>query len=394
MKAFREVWFAFVAIASVALSFVALACGPSGLAALPQVEARPELEGRVGRSGEAFPGAEVVLHRVSISVAGEIDTVRADPQGLFRFALPSVPREDQEGDIYFAAVRHQGILYFGRAISQAIQLDSLYSIETYDTLTAPVAGAPLAVAVRYVIAEQGPTGWQITDLFELSNESDRTLVAAPDGGITWQHPLPASARDATVGGGDVSPDAAHVVEGRLELTGPIPPGQRQFVLRYEVDALDGMRIPLSAGTETVEFLVREPAPLLEVEGLPGVETVEMQPGVTFRRYAGDAPASGEVRLRAGEPPAELPVRELSVVLALLLAGAGVFAVYRAGDRGSQAIPASAPDQPLGVEDARRMVVLEVARIDVRLEDPSLAEEERAQLSARRAELVARLSARA
>ena len=89
------------------------------------------------------------------------------------------------------------------------------------------------------------------------------------------------------------------VDGILALTGPIPPGQRQFVLRYEVDVLDGLDIPLSSGTRTVEFLVREPAPLLEIEGLPGVETVEMQPGVTFRRYAGDAPASGLIRLRAG-----------------------------------------------------------------------------------------------
>jgi hypothetical protein len=372
---------------------VALGCVPGGLAALPQVEARPELQGRVSRSGEVFPGAEVVLHRVSITVAGEIDTVRADPQGLFRFQLPSVPREDQEGDIYFAAVRHEGILYFGRAISQAIQLDSLYSIETFDTLTAPLGGAPIPVAVRYVIAEQGPTGWQITDLFELSNEGNRTLVAAPEGGITWQHPLPASARGATVGGGDVSPDAATVLDGRLELTGPIPPGQRQFVLRYEVDALDGLDIPLAAGTGTVEFLVREPAPLLDIEGLPGVETVEMQPGVTFRRYAGDAPASGVVRLRAGEPPAELPVKELSVVLALLLAGVGVFAVYRAGDRDPAIAPAPGPQVPLGVEDARRMLVLEVARIDVRLGDPSLLDDDRSRLAARRAELVAQLSAR-
>lgn len=390
MRGWSGPWW--IGLAWIGLGWVGLG-SPSALAALPQVEARPELEGQVSRGGEAFPGAEVVLHRVSISTAGEIDTVRADPQGLFRFELPSVPRDDQEGDIYFAAVRHQGILYFGRAINQAILLDSLYSIETYDTLTAPVGGAPLTVQVRYVIAEQGPTGWQITDLFELSNDGDRTLVAAPDGGITWRHPLPANARDATVGGGDVSPDAANVIDGHLELTGPIPPGQRQFVLRYEVDALDGMAIPLSAGTATVEFLVREPAPLLEVEGLPGVETVEMQPGVSFRRYAGESPPSGEVRLRVGEPPAELPVRELSVALALLLAAAGLFAVYRAGGRGGEAVAAGASDVPLDVDDARRLVILEVARIDVKLDDPSLDDDEKATLAARRAELVARLSAR-
>lgn len=366
---------------------------PASLWALPQVEAQPELQGRVNRSGEAFPGAEVVLHRVSVSVAGEIDTVRADPQGLFRFALPSVPREDQEGDIYFASVRHEGILYFGRAVSQAVQLDSVYTIETYDTLTAPPAGAPIPVAVRYVIAEQSPTGWQVTDLFELSNEGDRTFVAAPGGGITWSHALPPGARDAAVGGGDVSPDAASVLDGRLELTGPIPPGQRQFVLRYELSALDGLEVPLSAGTGTVEFLVREPAPLLDIEGLPGIETVEMQPGVTFRRYAGDAPASGVLRLRAGEPPRELPVKQVSVVLALLLAAAGVFAVYRAGDRSPTPVVGPVPGGAAPSGEARQLALLEVARIDLRMGDPSLADDERAALAARRAELVAQLSDR-
>lgn len=377
------------------LALVGLSVLPVQAAALPQVEAQPELDGRVTLAGEGFPGAEVVLHRVSITESGEIDTVQTSVDGLFRFDLPSVPRSDEAGDVYFAAVRHQGILYFGRAVSQAIQLDSLYLIETFDTLTAPLAGVPLPVAVRYVIAEPGPTGWRITDLFEIANDANRTYVAAPEG-LTWQHPLPAVARQATIGGGDVSPDAADVQDGVLRLSGPIPPGQRQFVLRYEVDELAGLEIPVVAGTVAVEFLVREPAPLLDIEGIPGVETVEMQPGVTFRRYAGDAPASGVMRLVAGEPPTELPVKEVSVALALLLTAAGLFAVYRAGGRtdGPRAEFAPAGGSPMSDEtpaDRRSRLLLEVARIDERLERPDLSAGERATLAARRVELVTLLS---
>lgn len=370
-----------------ALVFAGLVIGAGGAPA--QEEARPVLDGAVTRSGEPFPGAEVILHRVSAVEAGEIDTVSAGPGGEFRFALPSVPREDQDGDIYFASVRHEGIVYFGRAVSRAVQLDSVYAIEAYDTLTAPVAGVPMPVSTRYVIAEEGPDGWSLTDLFEISHEGDRTYVPAPDG-ATWRHPLPAGLRDPQVGGGDVSPDAARVENGEVVLSGPISPGVRQFVIRYQVDALDGLEIPLAVGTRTVELLVREPAPNMEVEGLPGVETIEMQPGMTFRRYAGEAPAAGRLRITAAPPPARLPVEWVAVILALLLAVAGLWAV---GRRGGGAAPAAEPlpGDPVGADEARDRLLLEVARIDQRLDAGDVDGEERVRLTARRAELVALLS---
>jgi hypothetical protein len=364
------------------------------LAAAPlaaQQEARPELRGEVTRGGDILPDAEVVLHRVSATQAGEIDTVQADPAGRFLFALPTVPREDQEGDVYFASVRHDGILYFGPAVSRAIQLDSEYRIRTYDTVVAPPDGARLPLGVRYIIAEDGPDGWQITDLFEIAHEGDQTWVAAPEG-ITWSHPLPAAARDPQVGGGDLSPDAAVVEDGFLRLSGPISPGARQFVLRYRVDDLDGLDVPLAPGTRIAELLVREPAPDLEVEGLPGVETVEMQPGMTFRRYAAEPPEGDRIRVALGDPPARMPVEWLAVGLGLLLAVAGLYAVGKGGGAPAP-VPAAggAPDAPpFDPIDARNRILLEIARIDQRLEGDELGPEERARLTAERADRVARL----
>ena len=89
----------------------------------------------------------------------------------------------------------------------------------------------------------------------------------------------------------------------------------------------------------------------------------------------------------------MPVKGLSVALGLLLAGAGLFAVYRAGGGTPTSAGVREPELPVGVEDARRMVVLEIARIDLRLEDASLAEDDRTELDARRAELVSKLSDR-
>jgi hypothetical protein len=355
----------------------------------PATPGAARLEGQVVRVGEPLAGVPVVLHRIARDQAGEIDTVAAGPRGDFRFSLPSVPTPEAEGDVYFASVRYQGILYFGAAVSRPEQLDSLYAIEVFDTTEAPPEGAALPVAVRYLVAEPaGPdgAGWRVTDLFEVANEGDRTLVAASDSGVTWAHPLPSGIAQIQVGGGDLSPDAARTVDGRLELSGPIPPGQRQFILRYEVPDLAAFEVPLAAGTREVEMLLAEPSPAEEVVGLSAVETIEVQPGLSFRRYTGQFEQGGVLRLVLTEPPGEWPLRQLVVVLGLLLAVVGLWAALRTSaspggsPAGGESVGTSAPSmpgaagssgsaEPAGESrmDRRRLLLLEIARIDEALE---------------------------
>lgn len=378
---------------------VALGLAPSALAG--QVLAEPRLSGEVVRVGEPLPGVDVVLHRVSMDQAGQIDTVAAGSRGDFSFDLPSVPTSADEGDVYFASVRHDGVMYFGPAISRAIQLDSLYRVQVYDTVTAHAGGAQLPLAVRYIVAEQGPEGWRITDLFEVLNEAQQTFVAAPEG-ITFQHPLPQGIQNVQVGGGDLSTQAASTEGGVLRLSGPIPPGQRQFVLRYTVPELNGFVVPVRTSTREVEFLVSEPAPDMEVSGLDAVESVSMSPEVSFRRYAGPGPASGQIGVTMLAEPEELPLRGLVVGLAFLLAAAGVWAVMR-GQGGPERAPAGGPagvppgggaaasagPGPVFV-DERRKLMLEVAAIDDRLESGEAQGREAARLREKRATLVTRI----
>ena len=52
-----------------------------------QVEAVPVIQGEV-RVGEVpLPGAMVVLHQVSSELSGEVDSVRAGPEGTFRLSV-------------------------------------------------------------------------------------------------------------------------------------------------------------------------------------------------------------------------------------------------------------------------------------------------------------------
>lgn len=365
-----------------------------GLAASPrlvqaQEEVVPELIGQVSRGVEPFSGVTVVLHRVSPTEAGEIETALSDSTGEFRFVLPAVPREE-DGVVFFASVEHQGITYFGQPIARAVQLDSLYLVEAYDTLVVQPGGAPIPVGTRYIVASEEAVGWTLTDLFELNHQGVQTFVAT-DGGVTWRHPLPEGARNAEAGGGDLAPEATQVVDGEVVLTGPISPGLRQFVLRYQVDALDGLEIPVAPGTGVVEFLLREPAPDMEIEGLLPISAIDMQ-GVVFRRYAGEGPASGSVRLGLAEPELRLPVEWIAVGLSFVLALAGLVAWGRRPAGRTPAVAGSRRPEPDAV-DLRNTLLLEVARLDRTLDDETLTPEERTRLETRREELTARLARR-
>lgn len=361
-----------------------------------QVEARPELNGRVLLGDSAVAGTMVVLHRVSADSAGELDSLKSGPDGTFRFRLPSVPDPSGAGDIYFASVRHAGVLYFGPALTRAIQLDSVYTIQAYDTMSVAPSGATLPVGVRYLIFDPGADGsWQVTDLFEIENQENRTLVAR-DSGATWSHPLPPSAHSVELGGGD--PSGPRVVGSVLSVGSPISPGTRQFVVRYTVASLDSLRIPVAAATSEIELLVREPAPSLDIAGLTGVESVEMEPGVTYRRYGGSLPADTAIVLTLGKGPTQIPMEWLAVLLALLLAGAALYALQRnraSAPTGSVAGPSRAAPPGAGqaaapVADTRQRLILEVAKVDQSLASQGLSPREARRLEARRADLMARL----
>ncbi len=366
-----------------ATGWVLVACFIMGGAAHAQEIATPELRGEVSLGdGTPVPGATVVLHRVDAIEAGELDSVQASVAGAFRFDLPTVPDPGGRGEVYFASVRHQGVLYFGPPVSAAIQLDSTYLIQVYDTAVAPIRGAPLPITVRYILAEPQDDGWQVTDLIQLDVQGDRTWVAA-DSGISWSYPLPQGLRDLQVGGGDVPPATVQLREGVLEVTAPLPPGARQLVIRYALDSLT-VDIPLPGGVEEMDFLVRDPGPRVEVLGLVPAESVEMEPGVRYRRFAGVAVPDTVLRVTELPPEFQLPLRWLAVLLALLLAGVGLYAVRR---------PTGAhPPRPRRAEPAppsRDDLVREVARLDLTLEGMPDGSERR-RLEGRRETLLAEL----
>lgn len=294
---------------------------------------------RVGT--ETADSGTVVVHRVGPAFAGEMDSVAVAPDGTFELRLPGV---DEEGtEVFFASIRYDGVLYFGSAIHDPAGVDSVYAIQAYPALEVP-AGTRLPVRVRNLFIEASDSGWTVTDLFELANTGTSTLVA-PDGGASWSHRLPPGATDFRVGQSDLPPDDTRLVDGSLVTGAPIPPGESVYLVQYRVPE-EGITIPNDSPTESVELLVREPAPDVSVSGLAHLDPVEVD-GQTYRRFAATdlSPTVLEVVPGRRAEPREL-IPWLGVALALLLALAGgLLALRNQGPR------------------ARGDVLVQVARLD-------------------------------
>jgi hypothetical protein len=349
---------------------------------LGQEEVTPILRGQVRVGDSPLSSGMVVLHQVSAEDRGEIDSVRVAPDGTFQIRLPHLPDHTAVPEVFFASVRYEDLLYFGEAITEAVQLDSLYLIQAYDTVSVPQGGADLPVSTRNLFLETGPDGWTATDVFMVQHDGDRTLYS-PDEEVVWKYPLPEGIQDFQVGQGDVAPDAVRFLNGQLEVFSPIPPGERYLMVRYLIPGRD-FDLPLPGRTDRLEVLVREPAPAGELPPLQPASPVQMDAGTAFRRYVGDTLSNTEIHAQFAAEPWSLPAEWLGLALLGFLAAAGVMAFRRTGLSPS---PASSGGD--GV--SRDQLLVAVAKLDEEfqaLHDPD--EERRASYRAERNALLAQI----
>lgn len=347
-------------------------------AALSAQEARPQLEGRAFLGDSVMARGTVVLHHLARGTQGELDSLELGEDGSFRFALPNLP-DPALNDIFFASVRHDGVLYFGPMITREAQLDSAYEVHAYDTLLAPSEGLPVALQSRSIFFEPDSAEWRVTDLFELRNDEARTIVARP-GGYVWRHPMPDGVREVEAGEGELAADAAQFLNGEIVARAALPPGGRLFVVRYRVDS-PLLSLPVQPGTERLDVLVREPAPPIAIDGLDMMERQEFEEGSTYLRFAGanlPGPTVTIVETAEARPP---PVQWAAVLLALVLTGAGLVALRSAPRRVAVVSP---------VGDDRAALLHAVAQLDVEFERGDGSEAERQAYQQRRAELIRRI----
>ena len=321
--------------------------GATGAATSEQATAT--LRGRVTLGDGGVGTAMVTLHEVALGGGSEIDSVVAEEDGSFAFELPGVP-DPESGTVFFASTLYEDILYFGVPVNSLIQLDSTYVIRVYETEPAPPGGANLPVSVRNLFLQDMGTGWSVVDLIQIRNDGFRTLIPA-NGEPVWSYPLLGGAQDFEVGESDLAEDAVRFADGRMYITAPVPPGERLYAVRYTVPGHQFVA-PLPGLTETMELLVLEPSPPTAVTGLQPLPPVEVEEGVTYRRYAAGDIVDDAVGLLMGEEAEGLPLEWMAVILTVILAWLGLYAVYRD--------PARATTSAAG---ERRRLLREVAVLD-------------------------------
>jgi len=231
----------------------------------------------VGSDTLPAAGARVVLHAVTPDSQGPIDSVMADGTGRFRLRA-----EVDSGAIVLVSARWHGVEYFAPPVAPGEPV----TLVVVDTTSTQAVG----LAARHVIvggaAADGAR--DVVDLVVLRNPGPATRVGrggelAP----TWSLQLPPHVANLTIGDADFSPEAFDVHGDTLTLHAPIPPGERQFFLTYQL--APGARqfvIPLMPRPDTLSLLTEERG--LAVTG--GMTTVgnETVSGRSFERRIGGA----------------------------------------------------------------------------------------------------------
>jgi len=289
-----------------------------------------------------------------------------------------VPDAEIEGDIYFASVEYDGVLYFGPAITALEDLDSLYAVQVFRAQEVPPEGALLSLEVRNLFLEFTGEEWVATDAFVISNPGERTLVAQ-EGGVVWSYPLPPGATEPELGEGDLPPNTVTFAGGRVLVSAPLPPGGRLLMIRYRLESLNST-IPAPGRTESFELMIREPAPPIRVEGLEPVDVVALGPGSTYRRYGGTELVDVNLTLIETAPLGSLPLEWFGLMATVLLTAGGFLAYARPRHR---VVAGQGPGL------SREALILEVARIDDALAE-TVKPEARSEILERRTALLALL----
>lgn len=183
---------------------------------------------QAARDTVAAAGARVILHRVTVTRSGPVDSTVADSHGRFRFHL--VP---DSGAIYLVSSRWSGVEYFAAPLDlQDAAADTSVTVLVADTSST----APVQLAARHLIVSPVDSDGvrDVVDLMVLNNPGTVTRVAVDSVRGSWAVRLPEFAVNLHGGNSDFSLDALIPHGDTVTLIAPIPPGRRDVELDYQI----------------------------------------------------------------------------------------------------------------------------------------------------------------
>lgn len=360
---------------------VAATVGATLNATALEAQAR-SVEGRVRRPVRVNPdstgmgpavGTWVTLHRVGKDTAGPIDSLQTDAKGQYRFRFTPFGASD---GVYFASTTWGGIAYFTPPLKAVDSRGDDAEITVFDTTSVRFQ---LAVKGRHLIVGKADTTQfrTVIEVFELSNDSLRTLVATDTTSPmpTWSVSIPASALDVRANEGEISPDAFVAGPGRVSVYAPIAPGIKQVAFSYKVPTSS---FPLSmraeGGAVVFEVLLEEPQGFVTGKGFANVDPITLE-GRNFRRFLSqDVQSNAELIIElpsSGAPGRNLYIAGLLVAIGMLMMVVLMRSMQRRASQRVAVEPTLRPresDAPLHERLAQEIAALDETY--ARIADPS------------------------
>ena len=182
----------------------------------------------IGADTVAVAGARVVLHRVTVSSPGPVDSTVSDAHGRFVFRV--VP---DTSAVYLVSARWSSIEYFGPPMAaRSTALANAVTVVVSDTSSR----APFTLAARHlIISPVNADGVrEVVDLFVISNPGPLTRVSADSLRPTWQVTLPRFAVNIHGGNSEFSLSSMRLNGDVVALYAAIPPGQRDIEIDYQI----------------------------------------------------------------------------------------------------------------------------------------------------------------
>ncbi len=323
-------------------------------------------------------GSMAMLHKVTLSGGGPVDSADTDRNGTYRFGIA----EFDTTAMYVVSVEHDGIGYFTSPVRSSDgssgTVDPLF---VYDTSsTAP----DLFLSQRHVIvrprSEEGT--FQVLEILLIENRGRLTRSSPDSVRPVWQGALPPGVVQFQVGESDVSDRAVSRRGDTVVVTAPVPPGDRQIVISYLIpEGMMNFDIPIDNEVERFNLLVGDSSALVTSNlTYMGIELLE---DISFARYEGFGVSAGSrVLVQFDEAPIGPEDLMLPVVGLTGLALVGWLIWWMRG-RGAQvnAVSIESPE----------VIAARIAEIEAALEaDKSLSAEHSAGLRQTRDELRSRL----
>jgi hypothetical protein len=152
---------------------------------------------------------------------------------------------------------------------------------------------------RHIIlsASTGGTRRAMIEVFEITNDSSRTLIGASAKAATFRVRIPQGAQDFKVAQGDVPADAVAYSDGDVLVQMPFAPGLKRLSFSYSVDAdAFPLKMPVQFATGVLEVLAEDPQASVTAPKIAETAPASMD-GRNFRRFLGnDVPASGVLEM--------------------------------------------------------------------------------------------------